>query len=71
MQMRCPHCQVDMITTVRYEPGMLTWISMGIMFLLGFLICCWIPLLIDALKDVVHSCPSCHYKCGVHKRLNF
>ena len=69
VQIHCPHCQQNVITTVNHETGMLTWLAVGILFLLGFWLCCWIPLLLNALKDVVHTCPNCRYVCGVHKRL--
>ena len=70
MQLRCPNCQRDVITSVRYEMGLLTWISVGVLFLIGGILCFWIPLLMDSLKDVVHVCPNCRYTCGVYKRMN-
>lgn len=69
IQLRCPNCHKDVITRTSYEPGMLTWLAVGLMFILGFFLCCWIPLVIDALKDVVHHCPNCNYVCGVDKKL--
>ncbi len=71
IQLRCPSCGEDMITNVSYEPGMLTWIAVGVLFILGFILCCWIPLVLNALKDVNHTCSKCHYRCGVYKRLDF
>ena len=69
VQLRCPNCQRDVVTNLSYEAGLLTWLVVGIMFLLGFWLCCWIPLFINELKDVIHTCPNCHYACGVHKKL--
>ena len=71
MQMRCPSCNRDVITAIHYEPGVMTWIAVGVLFIIGFALCCWIPLFLDALKDVNHTCPNCHHRCGVYKRLEF
>ena len=68
-QVRCPNCQKDIITNIHYDTGMLTWISVLVLFLLGFWPCCLIPLCIDALKDVTHTCPNCGHICGQHKRI--
>ena len=69
VQLRCPNCHKDVMTNLSYDAGLLTWLAVGIMFLLGFWLCCWIPLLINELKDVTHTCPNCQYVCGVHKKL--
>ena len=58
VQVRCPNCQKDIITNIHYDTGMLTWISVLVLFLLGLWPCCLIPLCIDALKDVTHTCPA-------------
>ena len=69
VKLRCPNCQRDVITNLSYETGLLTWIVVAMMFLLGFWICCWIPFFKNELKDVIHTCPNCQYMCGVHKKL--
>ena len=69
VQLRCPNCQKDVITNIHHESGLLTWISVGVLFILGFWLCCWLPFLFDPLKDVVHTCPNCRYTCGIHKKI--
>ena len=69
VQVRCPSCQKDIITNLHYDSGLLTWISVLVLFLLGFWFCCCIPLCINGLKDVTHTCPSCGLVCGQHKRM--
>ena len=69
VQVRCPNCQKDIITNIHYDSGLLTWISVLVLFILGFWLCCCIPLCIDGLKDVTHTCPSCGHVCGQHKRM--
>lgn len=69
VQLRCPNCQKDIITNIHYDTGLLTWISVLVLLLLGFWPCCLIPLCIDALKDVTHTCPSCDHVCGQYKRI--
>lgn len=69
VQLRCPNCHQDVLTTITYEAGMLTFIFVVVLFLIGGICCFWIPLLIDGLKDVNHTCPNCRFKCGTYKRL--
>ena len=74
MQMVCPHCQSTIMTNVTYEAGTLTWLSVGFLFILGFFLLiswclCWIPLLMDGLKDIVHTCPNCHHVVGTNRRI--
>lgn len=68
VQTRCPNCHNDVTTVLAYDNGLLTWVAVGVLFLLGFWLCCWIPLLINGLKDVNHMCPNCNRVCGVYKR---
>ena len=75
VQVRCPNCHQDIITELSYDSGLLVWVVVGIMFLLGLFMlwplwcCCWIPLVMNDLKDVQHSCPNCHHVCGTYKRM--
>ena len=69
VRLRCPNCQNDVVTTVKHEAGMLTWLIVFVLFLIGCCLCCWIPLCIDALKDIVHTCPNCKHTCGVTKKM--
>ena len=39
----CPNCRANIVTRTVYKNGLLTWISAGVMFLLGLWCCCCIP----------------------------
>ncbi|XP_064383484.1 lipopolysaccharide-induced tumor necrosis factor-alpha factor homolog [Halichondria panicea] len=65
----CPNCRVQNRTNVSYTTGLFALILMGVLFLFGFWLCCWIPLVVDGCKDVTHTCPNCHYTVGTYKRL--
>lgn len=70
VSMTCPHCQASIVTATDYTPGTLTWLSCGATALVGcWLGCCLIPFCIDALKDVIHSCPNCKTQVGVYRRM--
>uniref|UniRef100_A0A8C6TYJ5 Si:ch211-202h22.8 n=1 Tax=Neogobius melanostomus TaxID=47308 RepID=A0A8C6TYJ5_9GOBI len=68
-QMMCPHCQSHVVTVTEYKNGALTWLICGIIGIFLFWPCCWIPFVIDACKDVEHTCPQCHNVLHVYKRL--
>lgn len=70
VSMTCPHCQASIVTATDYTPGTLTWLSCGATALVGcWLGCCLIPFCVDALKDVIHSCPNCKNQVGVYRRM--
>jgi len=67
----CPYCGATGPTITEYVNGLMTWLSMGGLVLIGcWLGCCLIPLGIDACKDVEHKCPSCQRTVGVYRRVN-
>ncbi|PAV87863.1 hypothetical protein WR25_25782 [Diploscapter pachys] len=39
----CPNCRANIVTRTVYKNGLLTWISAGVMFMLGLWCCCCIP----------------------------
>jgi len=58
VQMRCPYCNENIVTVIKYENNSLVWILTILLFI--FCCCCFcIPLLIDDIKDVIHYCPIC------------
>ncbi|XP_011402524.1 PREDICTED: cell death-inducing p53-target protein 1 homolog [Amphimedon queenslandica] len=74
IQMVCPHCQTQMMTNVSYEAGTMTWLAVGFFFILGFFVLiswclCWLPLMMDGLKDIVHTCPNCNHVVGTNRRM--
>lgn len=68
-QMMCPYCQNHVVTVVEYKNGALTWLICGVIGIFLCWPCCWIPFVIDACKDVEHTCPRCHNVLHLHKRL--
>lgn len=65
----CPTCHRRVLTHIKYEVGVLTWIMCGLLFLLG----CWcgcflIPCFVSIFKDVKHVCPDCQTHLGFYKR---
>ncbi|ORX75632.1 hypothetical protein BCR32DRAFT_296788 [Anaeromyces robustus] len=59
VQMRCPYCNENICTVIKYENNSLVWILTILLFI--FCCCCFcIPLLIDDIKDVIHYCPICN-----------
>ncbi|XP_002742164.1 lipopolysaccharide-induced tumor necrosis factor-alpha factor homolog [Saccoglossus kowalevskii] len=67
---RCVRCNTDIVTDIQYKPGVLTWMSCGIICLVGGWIGCFlIPFCINACKDVVHTCPNCKCVIGKYDKL--
>lgn len=61
----CPYCSATVMTTVRYEPGAVTWLScMGICLLGGGAGCCLIPFCVKPLQDCIHMCGACGRPVG-------
>ncbi|PAV60121.1 hypothetical protein WR25_10293 [Diploscapter pachys] len=69
MSLNCPHCKQNIVTTLSYRGGILTWLSVGGLFITGLWCCLCVPFCIDDLKDVEHHCSSCHAHLGTYKRL--
>ncbi|CAI9716857.1 Hypothetical predicted protein [Octopus vulgaris] len=70
VQTRCPKCNADIMTSIHYETGNLSWV---ICLLLSFFACicgcCLIPFCMDSTKDIVHTCPNCSHFIGRYSRL--
>ena len=64
MTMTCPHCQCQIQTSIRSEPGLLAWIFGGFLCLIGFWPCACIPCCIDDFNQVEHRCPNCNAYLG-------
>jgi len=65
--LNCNHCGV---TLVRYEAGLLTWLIVGLLVLIGcWLGCCLIPFCVDGCKDVHHHCPNCQMQVGAYRHI--
>jgi len=68
--MQCPNCHAHITTEITPVNGLLVWLCVIGLLLIGcWLGCCLIPLCIDDLKDVEHRCPQCRAYIGVKKRL--
>lgn len=70
-KMTCVHCNQVGTTYLRYEPGVLTYLScFGIVCVAGFFCCCClIPFCVDDCKDAYHHCPNCKRVVGKHERM--
>lgn len=66
----CPHCGQLVYTTLDYDAGLCTGLSIAGLFLAG---CnnglCLLPWLFPWTKDVSHQCPSCREKIATFTRL--
>ncbi|XP_067931623.1 lipopolysaccharide-induced tumor necrosis factor-alpha factor homolog [Watersipora subatra] len=67
--MVCPHCQAQMVTRLDYEVGLLTWLIVGVLFIVLLWPCCLIPFCVPACKDVIHYCSNCNRQVGRRNRL--
>ncbi|OQV19783.1 hypothetical protein BV898_06057 [Hypsibius exemplaris] len=68
MQGRCPSCGQSIVTHIDYEVGSHAQTLMCLFCFFGGLFCCWIPLCVPSMQDVVHSCPNCQYPLGRYNR---
>uniref|UniRef100_I3KMG3 Si:ch211-202h22.8 n=1 Tax=Oreochromis niloticus TaxID=8128 RepID=I3KMG3_ORENI len=68
-QMKCPHCQTEVVTKTEYKIGILTWLIFGLLLFMGCWPCYVIPFFVKECKDVEHSCPTCNSVIHIHKYL--
>ncbi|KAI6218871.1 Lipopolysaccharide-induced tumor necrosis factor-alpha factor [Aphelenchoides fujianensis] len=54
----CPRCSQQVVTQVRYSPGLLAW-----------LICAGCVIFGQVLSDAEHVCPNCNSYLGQYKRI--
>ncbi|KAG5889723.1 hypothetical protein JTB14_010197 [Gonioctena quinquepunctata] len=67
--MICPHCHAEIDTTTKSRPGLIAYVSSGVLCILGcFLGCCLIPCCMEKCMDVSHTCPNCDAYLGTYKR---
>ncbi|KAJ8319484.1 hypothetical protein KUTeg_004575 [Tegillarca granosa] len=65
----CPACKAEVITSVHFETGTLTWVVCLVLLFFGlWLSCCLIPFCIDGCKDAAHSCPNCRHLISRYRR---
>lgn len=56
----CQHCHSEVMSTVRNEPGAVTWLScLGLVVVGCWLGCCLIPFCVNELQDALHYCSRC------------
>uniref|UniRef100_A0AC34RM74 LITAF domain-containing protein n=1 Tax=Panagrolaimus sp. JU765 TaxID=591449 RepID=A0AC34RM74_9BILA len=70
--MRCPLCQVDVLTHVKLVPGCFALLMCLLMFLIffwaSFFCLCLIPLCCECCLDAEHRCPRCGMLVARYKR---
>ena len=64
MRIKCHNCESNITTDVRKEISGLQWILSGFLCIMGCVPCCIIPLFIDNMKEVTHTCPNCNIVLG-------
>lgn len=63
--MQCPTCRQQIVSTVRYEIGIMTLLIAFLIFIFGGILCCFlIPFCVPGCQDAVHTCPACHAPLG-------
>lgn len=69
VSMICPNCGQNITTSTYKVTSVVQWAAAGGLLVVGcWLGCCLIPLCIDSLQDVKHSCPNCKAYLGMYKR---
>ncbi|XP_077869295.1 LITAF domain-containing protein-like [Saccoglossus kowalevskii] len=69
VRVQCGQCNEEVVSTVSYKQGILTWLLCFLMCLFGCWLCCWIPFCVHGCKDIVHTCPKCGAILGKHSRV--
>mmetsp|Transcript_82457 Transcript_82457/g.229456 ORF Transcript_82457/g.229456 Transcript_82457/m.229456 type:complete len:148 (-) Transcript_82457:1162-1605(-) len=65
----CPQCQKSHVrTSTRTYPSALTWVGVAVAACVFFPLC-WIPLVVDSMKQTDHFCQNCGKKIGTIKAL--
>merc|ERR1712055_359311 len=61
----CSNCRHEVTSKITEEPGVIAYVAAGIICLVGcWCGCCLIPLNMDSMKEVIHTCPNCNAKMG-------
>lgn len=64
----CPKCQKACRTSTRTYPSAVTWLGVVISACVFFPLC-WVPLVVDSMKQTDHYCQNCGKKIGTIKAL--
>lgn len=61
----CGNCQKSVVTVTTAENSACAYFTACFLCCTEiFMLCFWIPLVMDSCKDVIHTCPSCGGKLG-------
>jgi len=64
----CPNCKEQIQTQIEQKTSGFAYILAGVICIVGFWCgCCLIPLAMDSLKDVKHTCPKCNAYLGMYR----
>ena len=67
----CPHCGHLVVTVVKRESGLLSWVGcLGLSMLGCVLGCCLAPFCVRAFQDSRHTCPACRSTICTVERLS-
>ncbi|XP_065060139.1 uncharacterized protein LOC135687496 [Rhopilema esculentum] len=69
--MICPKCGEKGVTRTTVERSKEAECVSLCLCLLQCYCCCWVPLVLKRMKQVIHTCPNCRRQISVYKRVNF
>ena len=55
----CPNCQLEIKTVTSFSPSMLAWAMSSLLCFTVLWPCACVPLFMDSMLNVKHSCPVC------------
>jgi len=64
VQIVCPTCQVSVVTVTSSSPSMMAWGMSTILCFTMLWPCFCLPLVMDSMTNVKHSCPHCKKVLG-------
>ena len=60
VQCVCPNCRNNIVTVVDNSPSGASWLACGLLCLVGFWPCAFLPLCLPGCGVTTHSCPVCN-----------
>eukprot|EP00117_Sycon_ciliatum_P034584 scpid85490/ scgid0656/ len=61
---KCHHCGKTTLTNTTSQIAPVAWLFAFFLCLFGFVLCCWIPFVVPALRNVDHHCANCNVVVG-------
>uniref|UniRef100_A0A914I2Z7 LITAF domain-containing protein n=1 Tax=Globodera rostochiensis TaxID=31243 RepID=A0A914I2Z7_GLORO len=64
----CKNCGQQMVTSVKYTAGLITWLLCGCCVLFGCWLCCCLPFCMSDCQNTEHYCAECKTYLGRYQR---